>query len=130
MYLYCGRQHTFWDQEAVSEAEILAAKYAGLGYMSPNMQIGQQLSMQRSATGYDQEAIATLILSGCYLGYLPDHYAQQFVAQGLMKSVGETTFQYLCEFSAAYRLSPKPSRVVDTFIQCLRRAHVLIDPRP
>ncbi|MCR8922966.1 LysR family transcriptional regulator [Dasania sp. GY-MA-18] len=126
MYLYCGRQHSFWDEELVTESQILAAKYAGLGYMSPNMQIGQQLNMQRSATGYDQEAIATLILSGCYLGYLPDHYAKQFVERGLMKSVGENTFQYLCEFSAAYRLSPKPSRVVDTFIQCLRQAHQLV----
>ena len=123
MYLYCSSKHPFWEKDRISHEEILKAKYAGLGYLSPNMQIGQQLNMQRSATGYDQEAIATLILSGCYLGYLPDHYAKQFVEQGLLKAVGEETFQYLCEFSAAYRLSPKPSRVVATFIQCLSQAH-------
>src|ERR1035437_3329470 len=41
------------------------------------MEISQQVRLARKATGYDQESIATLILSGRYLGFLPDHYAQR-----------------------------------------------------
>jgi hypothetical protein len=39
------------------------------------MEISQQVRLPRKATGFDQESIATLILSGRYLGFLPDHYA-------------------------------------------------------
>ncbi len=125
MYLYCGKQHTLFGEKAssISEEKIQACKYAGLGYHSPNMEIGRQLNMQRKATAYDQEAIAHLILSGRYVGYLPDHYAKTFTEQGLMQAIGQQTFQYRCQFHAITRHSPKPSRVTHTFLQALIKTH-------
>ena len=92
-------------------------------YHSPNMEIGNRLGMTRHATGYDQEAIAILILSGRYIGYLPDHYAQQFIEKESMRLIGVNTFHYTCEFSAILRQSPRASRVVATLLECLRQAH-------
>ena len=125
MYLYCGRQHPLFtlDNRQITKGKILASKYAGLGYHSPNMEIGQHLGMKRRATAYDQEAIAHLILSGRYLGYLPNHYAQSFIEQGLMRAIGKKTFQYQCEFNAIIRHSPRPARVTETFLQALKQAH-------
>ncbi len=125
MYLYCGQQHSLFamaDKDITNKA-ILASKYAGLGYHSPNMDIGRQLDMKRRATAYDQEAIAHLILSGRYLGYLPDHYAKSFVAQEQMRAIGVKTFHYRCEFNAIIRHSPRPARVTATFLQVLQQAH-------
>ncbi|ARN76266.1 LysR family transcriptional regulator [Oceanicoccus sagamiensis] len=125
MYLYCGKQHALFQEKtsAISKKKIQACKYAGLGYHSPNMEIGRQLEMQRKATAYDQEAIAHLILSGRYVGYLPDHYAKSFIEQGLMRAIGEKTFQYRCQFNAIIRHAPKPSRVTQTFLQALIKSH-------
>ena len=125
MYLYCGHQHRLFamDKRAISRRHILDSKYAGLGYHSPNMEIGQRLEMKRRATAYDQEAIAHLILSGRYVGYLPSHYAQSFVEQGLMRAIGKKTFQYQCQFNAIIRHSPRPARVTETFLQALKQAH-------
>ena len=91
--------------------------------MTPNMEIGNRLGMTRHATGYDQEAIAMLILSGRYIGYLPDHYAEQFIGMDTMRLIGANTFHYTCEFSAILRQSPRASRVVATLLECLRQAH-------
>lgn len=125
MYLYCGKNHPLFDQDdtVIRNAEVLQYPYAGLGYHSPNMEVGQSLSMQRSATAYDQEAIVHLVLSNCYLGYLPEHYAAPWVERGEMRAIACDEFQYLCQFLAISRISPKPSRILQGFIECLAAEH-------
>jgi len=125
MYLYCGYGHPLFSRAdiTIQKQDILDCKYAGLGYHSPNMEIGRRLAMERDATVYDQEAIVHFLLSGRYLGYLPDHYAKPFIEQGLIRSLGVDTFQYRCHFQAIVRHAPKPSRVLQTFLDCLTEAH-------
>ena len=125
MFLYCGNEHSLFNSAdaEIDKQSILACKYAGLGYHSPNMEVGRRLGMKREVTVYDQEAIVHLLLSGCYIGYLPDHYAKPFEEQGLIRAIGMDTFHYECEFFAIHRRSPKPSRLVQTFLDCLLGAH-------
>jgi DNA-binding transcriptional LysR family regulator len=125
MFLYCGKDHELFNatESETTKQDILACKYAGLGDHSPNMEVGRRLGMKREVTVYDQEAIVHLLLSGCYIGYLPDHYAKQFIDQDLIRSIGKDTFNYECEFFAINRCSPKPSRLIQTFLDCLIDAH-------
>ncbi len=128
MFLYCGAQHTlFPDGQGVPEPAdwdaLRAHDFAGLGYHSPNMEVSQQVHLVRKATGYDQESIATLILSGKFLGFLPDHYADGFVRHGQMRAVQPALFRYSCSFFSIVRASPQPSRVARAFQDCLRSAH-------
>jgi len=124
MYLYCGSDHPlFACSPRPRKADVLAQKYAGMGFHSPNMEVGSRLGWQRRATAYDQEAVATLILSGRYVGFLPDHYAAYFVQQGQMRRLGGASFQYRCEFAAVYRRAPKPSRLLSAFLHSLRAVH-------
>lgn len=125
MYLYCGHEHVLFKRsdDEVNMTEIQNSKYVGLGYHSPNMEIGRAQSLRRHATVYDQEAIVHFLLSGRYLGYLPDHYAQPFVTQGLMRALAPDRFHYRCDFQAIVRHAPQPSRIVSTFLNCLMDAH-------
>ena len=43
--------------------------------------------MKSSATATDREGIAFLLLTGQYLGYLPDHFAQRWVDDDVMKAI-------------------------------------------
>ncbi len=127
MFLYCGTQHVLFKtgQAATEPADweaLRAHDFAGLGYHSPNMEVSQQVRLPRKATGYDQESIATLILSGKYLGFLPDHYAESFVRQGQMRAVQPALFHYECSFFSIVRRSPQPSRVTRAFQDCLVQA--------
>ena len=125
MYLYCGRDHPDFDlPDAQLSADLVRHnRYVGIGYHSPNMEVTRQLGQRRDATAYDQEAVAHLILSGRYLGYLPEHYAAGFVNSGKMRALLPDTFQYVCRFSAILRHSPAPSRVVATMLTTLLKAH-------
>ena len=125
MRLYCGAGHALFgaDHSHLDWEAVRALPFAGLGYHSPNLQVSQRLQLTRMATGFDQESIATLILSGCFLGFLPDHYAQSFVARGQMQAVKPELFQYDCEFFAITRRSPVASRATRAFLGCLEEAH-------
>ncbi len=125
MFLYCGAPHTLFKSEppGMTWDDMRAYPFAGLGYHSPNMDISQQVHLTRKATGYDQESIATLILSGKFLGFLPDHYAEGFVRSGQMRAVHPALFRYTCSFFSIVRRSPQPSRVTRAFQACLTKAH-------
>ena len=125
MRLYCGAGHALFgaDHSQLDWDAVRALPFAGLGYHSPNLQVSQRLQLTRMATGFDQESIATLILSGCFLGFLPDHYAQSFVARRQMQAVKPEVFQYDCEFFAITRRSPVASRATRAFLGCLEEAH-------
>ena len=125
MYLYCAAGHALFDRDpaAVTAADVRRCRYVGIGYHSPNMEATRKLGLQRHATAHDQEAVAHLVLSGRYLGYLPEHYAEGFVSRGMMRPLLPEVFQYICQFSAIVRRSPPPSRVVQTLLDALVEAH-------
>lgn len=125
MLLYAGAGHPLFavDDAALGWAEVRQHAFAGLGYHSPNMEVSHRERLQRTATAYDQESVATFVLSGDFLGFLPDHYAQGFVAAGQMRAVRSEEFRYPCRFSAIARRSPEPDRTTRLFQQCLVQAH-------
>jgi len=125
MLLYCGRQHPLFEprDEPVSWDELRDYDHAGLGFHSPNMEATHRLGLRRQATVNDQEAIATLILSGCYTGFLPDHYAASFLRSGDIRRVVATGSTYDVRFVAIQRRSPAPTRIGAAILECLRRTH-------
>ena len=130
MYLYCASEHPLFERaDVVSDAEVLHCNYAGIGFHSPNMELGAQLGWSRKATAYDQEGIATLIRSSRFVGFLPQHYAQWFVDTQQFRRLGGDTFAYRCDFVAIHRPSPRPSRLTRTFLDALHAAHANQIPR-
>lgn len=125
MLLYCGVRHPLFgaDHAGLSWARLRGYPFAGLGYHSPNMELSLQERLTRRASGFDQEAIATLVLSGRFLGFLPDHYAAGFVAAGQVQAVAPQRFSYACRFVSLLRRSPQPSRAALLFQECLVAAH-------
>lgn len=125
MLLYCGARHPlFGGDDAPLTWEMLRSwPLAGLGYHSPNMELGHRARLPRKATAFDQESIATLVLSGRYIGFLPDHYAEAFERRGQMRAVRPELFFYPCEFVSVLRRSPQPTRAAQAFAECLREAH-------
>ena len=97
--------------------------YAGLAFHSPNMEVTHRFGLRRHATVTDQEAIATLVFSGCYLGFLPDHYAATFVRDGLIQRVPHAQCMYTVQFLAVTRHAHKGSRAAQAFRDVLMRAH-------
>lgn len=120
MHMYCGDSHHLFDRSGpVTDEEMMAQRYVGLSFSSPNMEKGRELGLIKSAAASNQEGIATLIRSGHYIGFLPDHFARIMEAEGKMKKLDNPKYCYFCEFTAIHRKSPKPTRIVQRFLDTL-----------
>ena len=125
MRLFCGRNHELF-QRAETEfklSELRKYTYAGLSFNSPNMSIHQKLKLRKSAFVQSEEALALLILSGCYLGFLPTHQAQPFVEAGQVREVRCEAAEYISSMAAIVRKSASQGRRLNVFLECLKDAH-------
>lgn len=132
MQLYASAGHPWFDKTHDPARDWLALQgqnLAALGYHSPNMALTHARRLERAATASDQEAVATLILSGAYVGFLPDHYARVFVQAGQMRAVAPTVLHYGCRFACIWRHAPGPLRMAQAFRAALEAAHTPIGPR-
>lgn len=125
MCLYAGRGRQWYTagKRRPGWAELRRQHLAALGYHSPNLLMAQRHQLELEATASDQEPIATLILSGRYVGFLPDHYAEPFVHSGRMRAVASDTLVYRCRFSCIHRRTPAPLRLAEGFRAALLQAH-------
>lgn len=125
MLLYAGRGHPWFEppNSGLDWDDLRQQPLAALSYHSPSMELAHQHRLERSANASDQEAVATFILSGSFVGFLPDHYAEPFVQAGRMRPVAPDRLRYSCRFLAICRQSPKSSRLTQAFHQTLCDCH-------
>lgn len=125
MRLYCAPAHPLFDTDhaRLDWRDIRKQRFVGLGYHSPNFELTHRANLVHSATAFDQEAVLTLITSGHFIGFLPSHYADYFVQQGVIAGIENDLFAYDVSYSAITRRVPEPSRSVQTLIDCLCEAH-------
>lgn len=122
MVLCCGRGHVLFDAQDET-VNLSAYKYAGFGFNSPNMKAGQDLGLKRAARVQEEEALALLIQSGRYIGYLADHVAAPLLAAGEVRVLSQSDSGYTSRFAAITRKKPIPDRKTLEFLNCLRTAH-------
>ncbi|MEX0307457.1 MAG: LysR family transcriptional regulator [Ruegeria sp.] len=125
MFLYCGEEHPLFERsrDELVASDLQKFNYAGLNLNSPNLIVGQQLGFRRAAKVQSEQALVILILSGRYLGFLPDHLAQEFVKQGQMKKILPEEVRYRTRFAAVTRKKPAPTRVAKLFLSVLSDVH-------
>lgn len=116
---YCGLGHPLFAKPDVTMDDIRAARIVARAYWR-----GADLSrlgVEREAAAVEiMEAQATLILSGAYLGFLPEHYAAPWATEGRLRQLLPETLSYSAPFSIIYRRSTAELQVVRQFIDDVR----------
>jgi len=115
--LYCSREHALFGRPAA----IGARELAGVPAVAPSYRMnaeaqGLHKGLNCVAKATDREAIAFLILTGEYIGFLPDHYAAGWVEKGLMAPVMPDTMRFLVTIAAATRIGRRQNLIVDRFM--------------
>ena len=129
MSVYAAPNHVLLASGGLPDDEAMrGANFVGLGYHSPNMEHFWRVGLEPAARAHDQEATLMLLLSGRYLGFLPDHYAAGFVATGQLVRLRSRTLQYNCEWCASVARTPAPGRIARHFLSLLRQAHAGFAP--
>jgi DNA-binding transcriptional LysR family regulator len=116
--LYCGRDHPlFTTPDALVTPEMLdAGGRISRGYLE-HFDKGLFSTERYTATVQLTEAAALLILSGRFIGFLPDHYAAQWVAGGRMKALRPDLYRLEPSFNVIVRRAATADRRIDAFVK-------------
>lgn len=63
--------------------------------------------------------MAFLILTGRYIGYLPDHYASLWEQQGRLRALKPTARFYDLSLASVTRKGRRPHLVLESFLESL-----------
>jgi LysR family transcriptional regulator, transcriptional activator for bauABCD operon len=115
---YCSAGHPLFARASVTLDDIRAHRVVARGYWR-RADLGR-IGIEREAASVDNmEAQAILILSGAYLGYLPEHYAAAWQAQELLRPLLPEQLAYEAPFALITRRGGAPVAVVRQFIDDL-----------
>ncbi len=112
--LYCSRTHPLFDKAqdlTVRDLKGIPAVIPGYRLSPEAIELHQPLA--DAARASDREGIAFLILTGQYVGFLPDHYAQQWVDKGMMTALVPETYHYFVSIAAVTRKNRRQNLIID-----------------
>ena len=126
-FMYCGRGHPLFDQPVSGTALVDEHPIIWRGYWA-RRDSRHLHTAPPAATVNTMEAAATLILSGRFLGYLPDHYAEPWVAAGEMRSLLPDQLTYLAPFELAFADNVSQRRPARIMIEEVLRTFAIPNP--
>lgn len=121
--LYCGKGHPFFPVSAdpISKAAIARARFVARSYLH-DQDVQTIGDVRPSAAVSNMEAQAILILGGQFIGFLPDHYAEQWLLKGELRKIEGKGLSMTSQFCLATRRGSVQSLVQRTFIGDLRES--------
>ncbi|BCG25844.1 LysR family transcriptional regulator [Pseudomonas tohonis] len=118
-WLYCSDRHPLFAERRIPAEVITQQRMVGRGYWS-QAELARHGFKHSAATVESMEAQLILVLSGAYIGYLPEHYAQSWVDQQRLRGLLPATFGYQAPFSMILRRGRAREPLIVTFRDLLR----------
>ncbi len=113
-WLYCSDRHPLYAQRRIPAEVVKQQRMVGRGYWSQT-ELARHGFKHSAATVESMEAQLILILSGAYVGYLPEHHAQQWVDRKRLKVLLPATFGYQAPFTLALRRGRSREPLIQSF---------------
>ncbi|RTE64764.1 LysR family transcriptional regulator [Amphritea opalescens] len=121
MQLYCSQDHPLFERtDKIDPAELRQYRFVE----SPRLMAGRESHpdmklWNKQAKAHHQEARATLILSGHYLGFLPRHLVSNWQLEKELRPLLSERYGYTNSFRALWRKRQQNQLIIQLFIDCL-----------
>ncbi len=119
--LYCGKGHHLFGtvNSGLSVRSLRNEMVVSRGYWPDQFQ--KDLGFQDvSAVVFEIEPQLILIISGQFIGFLPDHFAGRWVDEGTLFRLPLDDISYVCTFDLVIKKGYRKTQVLDTFLGELR----------
>ncbi|PVZ09811.1 MULTISPECIES: LysR family transcriptional regulator [unclassified Pseudomonas] len=122
--LYCAVGHPlFYAEDDYIEEGRLDSQDA----IAPTFRLPAEVQacyqrLNCTASASDREGMAFLILTGRYIGYLPDHYAHGWVQQGRLRALKPDERFHDLNLAWVTRKGRRPNLVLESFMESLGQA--------
>lgn len=110
MGLYCAAGHPLFESQERESIDELVKKsaYAKRAYLRERDVAPVSRQMEIKAHAHQIEGIAHLILTGKFVGYLPEHFADVWVHAGRMRAIGDGQFDQKTEVKLVKKNDAQP----------------------
>ncbi len=125
MLLYCGPGHPLYerDENSIPHTELQQYTFVESPRLMPGRETHPDMKRwNKHAKAHHQEARATLILSGHYLGILPRHLVSNWGLAQQMRPLLTETYGYTNTFKAIWRKKHSNELIINIFSNCLLRS--------
>ncbi len=120
-YVYVSKDHplaTMTAEQQAEQVDVFPASHAGL---KPHEGVSEQISnMNLSAISYFYDSRLSLILSGRFIGFLPEEYAAPYVASGQIVPVATEQRSYSLGMAVIYKKTAQPNKPRELFLKVIR----------
>jgi len=118
-FLYCSDRHPlFGFDEADLTVDMLSAqRFAQHAYSEAELRGEYNTRLSPSASGQFTEAIAMLVLTGNFVGFLPQHYAESLVEAGRMRQLMPGHFRKVTNIRMLYPEDAQSFPLVSAFVK-------------
>ncbi|WP_171149360.1 LysR family transcriptional regulator [Erwinia sp. JH02] len=99
-WLYCSDSHSLFARHTLNDLQNVG--FVTRSYWNQS-ELARRGFKDSSASVESIEAQLILILSGKYIGYLPEHCARPWVAEGRLRRLSPEQFNYRAAFSLIFR---------------------------
>jgi len=125
--LYCSVKHPLFtsdelDHHLIEQQDAVLPAYE----QRPDIKALYQ-GLRDSASATDREGIAFLLLTGQFIGFLPTHYARQWVDNNTFKSLLPDSMRYVTRYFAIKNRAGKPNLVLDRYFSLLKEIIASVD---
>lgn len=121
-YLYCGKSHPLFARRdnTITQDVVDATGFSVRAYRQFDdlFRVGHP---RAGASIMQMEAQLMMILSGHFVGFLPDHFAEPWVKDGMLRAIKPRSYTFKSLHNIAYRESDSDRPVVKAFLECLPR---------
>ena len=122
-FLYCGSMHPLFrmPEGEITDDILRGSPYVNKGYIVTEFLEEANRRLDVRATAYDVESIALLILSGAYVGFLPESYAAYWSDRGEMRAILKDRYSTSFDVMAATSKGAPNSAALESFLSLLRK---------
>lgn len=119
--LFCGRGNPLFSASDIKSATNLLeeANLVRRAYLTEEKVSPIAGKLKSTSQAHQVEGVAMMILTGKYIGYLPETYASYWVQEGRMKSVGSRNFHLSTSIQLATKKSRYQTRASELFMRIL-----------
>ncbi|MCV6588655.1 MAG: LysR family transcriptional regulator [Marinobacterium sp.] len=131
-YLYCGNLHPLFDtpDTQIDDRLIIQQKLIHAG-LTPHEEVYQQIAnMNLVGESYFYESRIAMLLSGCFISFLPEEIARPYVERGELRALCPAQRQFRLGVAVISRKSSQPNRAKELFLQTIRSIHQAAEAAP
>lgn len=117
---YCGQGHSLYGTaDRIGTVDVANYEWIGRSYPVPEFEsrFGQQ---NYGARADNMEAVAVLIMSGRYCGFLPSHFAEPYEKLGLLQALNTDELAYRVTIHTCAHKASRRGDIIDAFMADLR----------